>query len=154
MSTDNTEIKDWQDDLAEKDIISTAWQAEFFGPEEKIEDEQELAKFDVHVIYKNTKNFTWYYPQIKAALLADSVKEFVEYHGIVDATDNDIEELKAFFFHYVRFINFEVDLDETAPQVFEATDVNETIGDDDMEEIVDELKEAKMDRFGDKPTLH
>ena len=95
MSTDNTEIKDWQDDLAEKDIISTAWQAEFFGPEEKIEDEQELAKFDVHVIYKNTKNFTWYYPQIKAALLADSVKEFVEYHGIVDATDNDIEELKA-----------------------------------------------------------
>ena len=110
MSTEKLEIKDWEDEQVENDIISTAWQAEWFGPEEKIESEEDLAKYDVHIIYKNSKSFTWYYPQIKAALLSNSVKEFVEFNGITDATANDIKELTDFFFHYVRFINFEVDL--------------------------------------------
>jgi hypothetical protein len=159
MSTDNIEIKDWQDEMVEKDIISTAWQAEFFGPEEKVEDEAELDTFNVHVIYKKEKNFTWYYPQIKAALLADAVKEFVEFNGIVDATEDDIEELKAFFFHYLRFVQFDVDLgDVTEPgREFEPEGINEQVGEDDLDDIVEELQEAGMEqKFAEanKPQLH
>lgn len=145
MSTDNLEIKDWQDEMVEKDVISTAWQAEFFGPDEKIDNEEDLAKYDVHVIYKDSKSFTWYYPQIKAALLADAVKEFIEFNGITDATEGDIEELKAFFFHYVRFITFEVDLETEEPTEFEPESVIEEVGDNDLDDIVDELKEAGME---------
>lgn len=155
MSTEKLEIKDWEDEQVENDIISTAWQAEWFGPEEKIESEEELAKYDVHIIYKNSKSFTWYYPQIKAALLSNSVKEFVEFNGITDATANDIKELTDFFFHYVRFINFEVDLESDRPTEFEPEDVLEEVGDDDLDDIVEELQEAGMDsKFKGKPPLH
>jgi len=157
MNTDNIEINDWKEELEEKDIISTAWQAEFFGPDEKIENEEELAEYNVHVIYKNSKSFTWYYPQIKSALLSDAVKEFVEFNGITDATADDIEELKAFFFHYIRFVQFDVDLESDGPTEFEPEGINEEFGDEDLEDIVDELKEAGMeDKFGDanKPQLH
>lgn len=159
MSTDNIEINDWQDEMVEKDIISTAWQAEFFGPEEKVEIEAELDEYNVHVIYKKEKSFTWYYPQIKAALLADAVKEFVEFNGIVDATEDDVEELKAFFFHYLRFVQFDVDLgDGTEPAgEFEPESVNEQVGEDDLDDIVEELQEAGMEeKFAEanKPKLH
>ena len=159
MSTDNIEIKDWQDEMVEKDIISTAWQAEFFGPEEKVEKEEDLAGYNVHVIYKNEKNFTWYYPQIKAALLADAVKEFVEFNGIVDATEDDVEELKAFFFHYLRFVQFDVDLGDgtESPGEFEPEYINEQVGEDDLDDIVEELQEAGMaEKFAEanKPKLH
>ena len=158
MSTDKLEIKDWEDELAEKDIISTAWEAEFFGPEEKIEKEEDLDEYNVHVIYKKAKNFTWYYPQIKAALMSDAVKEFVEFNGITDATDDDVEELKAFFFHYLRFVQFDVDLGDTNPTgEFEPEGINEEVGEDDLDDIVEELQEAGMEtKFSEanKPKLH
>lgn len=159
MSTDNIEIKDWQDEMVEKDIISTAWQAEFFGPEEKVENEEDLAEYNVHIIYKKEKSFTWYYPQIKSALLADAVKEFVEFNGIADATEDDVEELKAFFFHYLRFVQFDVDLgDGTEPTgEFEPEHINEQVGEDDLDDIVEELQEAGMEqKFAEanKPQLH
>jgi hypothetical protein len=85
------------------------------------------------------------------------VKEFVEFNGITDATADDIEELKAFFFHYIRFVQFDVDLESDGPTEFEPEGINEEFGDEDLEDIVDELKEAGMeDKFGDanKPQLH
>jgi hypothetical protein len=156
MNTDKLEIKDWED-LEEKDIISTAWEAEFFGPDEKIENEQDLAEYNIHVIYKKSKSFTWYYPQIKAALLADAVKEFIEFNGITDATADDVEELKTFFFHYLRFVQFDVDLESDGPTEFEPEDINEQVGEDDLDDIVEELEEAGMEeKFGEanKPKLH
>jgi hypothetical protein len=156
MNTDKLEFKDW-DDLAEKDIISTAWEAEFFGPDEKIENEEDLAEYNVHVIYKKSKSFTWHYPQIKAALLADAVKEFVEFNGITDATDGDVEELRTFFFHYLRFVQFDVDLETEEPTEFEPESINEQVGEDDLDDIVEELQEAGMEeKFGEanKPKLH
>ena len=156
MNTDKLEIKDWED-LEEKDIISTAWEAEFFGPDEKIENEQDLAEYNIHVIYKKSKSFTWYYPQIKAALLADAVKEFIEFNGITDATAYDVEELKTFFFHYLRFVQFDVDLESDGPTEFEPESINEQVGEDDLDDIVEELQEAGMEeKFGEanKPKLH
>jgi hypothetical protein len=156
MNIDKLEIKDWED-LEEKDIISTAWEAEFFGPDEKIENEQALAEYNIHVIYKKSKSFTWYYPQIKAALLADAVKEFIEFNGITDATADDVEELKTFFFHYLRFVQFDVDLESDGPTEFEPEDINEQVGEDDLDDIVEELQEAGMEeKFGEanKPKLH
>ena len=85
------------------------------------------------------------------------MKEFVEFNGITDATADDVEELKAFFFHYIRFVQFDVDLESNGPTEFEPEGINEQVGDEDLDDIVDELKEAGMeDKFGDanKPLLH
>lgn len=157
MSTDNLEIEDWKEEPDQEQPISTAWAAEWFGPEEEVENEADLDKFDMHVIYKGTKHFTWYFPQVKAALMQDAVKEFIEYNGITDATADDVKELKDFFFHYVRFMTFDIALEgeDLPPAVFEPEDIAEALGDEDIEDVVDELKEAKMDRYGtDKPQLH
>jgi len=154
MSNEEISITDWeeQDDATG---TSTAWAAEWFGPEEKIEDEAELAKIGVHVIYKNEQHFTWYFPQVKAALTSGKIKEFIELNSITDATDADVQELKDFFFHFVRFVTFEIDVEDQGSQTFEPENVIEALGDEDIEDITEELTEAGMDRFGDdKPTLH
>lgn len=155
MANEIATITDDQED----EPLSTAWSAEWFGPEEKIEDEEELAKVGVHVIYKDEKHFTWYYPQVHAALTEDKIREFVEYNGITDATDADIEELKAFFYHWIRFIMFDIDTNEHEGHVFEPEDINEIMGDDDVNDLTEELEKAGMkkkyeDLMNTKPTLH
>lgn len=132
---------DWNPDF--DDGQTTVWAAEWFGPEEKIENEADLAEIGVHVIHNGDRHFTWYYPQIHAALMADSVREFIEYEGITGASDADVEELKAFFFHWIRFVMFEVDL-ETTPREFEPEGINELMGDEDVSEITQELERAGM----------
>jgi len=155
MNNDNITIEDWKEEADDVGGLSTAWAAEWFGPEEKIEDPEELAKVGVHVIYKNEKHFTWFFPQVKSVLLDNKVREFIEYNGITDATDDDVQELKDFFFHFIRFVTFEVDPEADGHKTFEPENVAEALGDEDLEDIEDELEDAGMDQFGDdKPTLH
>jgi len=123
--------------------MSTAWKAEWYGPEEEL-DAESLREVCVHVIYKDTKEFYWYYPQVKAVLEAGSVKEFLEFQDITDASANDVEELKAFFFHFVRFITFDITLPETTPQTFEPEEFSESMGDEDKSAIMKEFEQSGM----------
>jgi hypothetical protein len=132
---------EWNPDF--DDGQSTIWAAEWFGPEEKIEDEAELSKLGVHVIYDGKQHYTWYYPQVHAALTQDKVREFIEYEGITGVSDEDVEELKAFFYHWIRFTMFEVDV-EQGPREFVPEGINEVLGDEDVSEITVELERAGM----------
>lgn len=143
--TDN--IDNWNPDF--DDGKPTVWAAEWFGPEEKIEDEAELAKVGVHVIYNGDQHYTWFYPQVHAALTQDKVREFIEYEGITGVSDADVEELKAFFFHWVRFVMFEITMDEQ-PREFVPEGINEALGDDDIDTLADELEKAGMKKKFDE----
>jgi hypothetical protein len=138
--TDKIEITDWAE---EEDVSgSTAWAAEWFSPDEKIEDETELSKVGVHVIYKNEKHFTWFYPQIRIVLEEKKVKEFVKFNGIDDASEEDIIELRDFFFHFLQFVNHEVELE--GPTTFEPENIAESMSDADLDDIEEELTNAGM----------
>lgn len=148
---------DWNPDF--DDGKPTVWAAEWFGPEEKIEDESELAEIGVHVIYNGTQHYTWFYPQVHAALTENKVREFIEYEGITGVSDADVEELKAFFFHWVRFVMFEIDIEQEG-KTLEPEEINEYLGDDDVDQISEELERAGMKKkynewletAGDKPS--
>lgn len=136
---------------------SDAWVADWYGPEEKIEDEKELAEYGIEISFRNGPKMSWWYPEIRTAMDTKTVKEFVISKGIVNATQNDIEELEAFFFHYVRFMLFDIEVpDQHGPNEWEVEDVIETIGDDILDEMEKEYTTLgkTLDKDDVKRTLH
>lgn len=132
---------------------STAWSAEFWGPDEKTEDPEVMATFGMVIKYHNGDPQEWFYPEISVAVQNKSVREFAHSKGFTDIGDNDVEELEAFLFHYVRFMRFDV---EVPNQEFEAKDVIETIGDDLLDEFDSEYTQLGQPAVKEdvKRTLH
>lgn len=115
------------------------WSAEWFGPEEKIEDEEALnTTVYVHVKYRGEREFRWYYFQIKSAVEDIGVESFIKEQGITDASSDDVQELTDFLKHWLMFVDCEIDLTQT----LEVDDVNEELGADDFNRIQEEMGEA------------
>jgi hypothetical protein len=132
----------------EEQAQSTAWTAEWWGPEEKTEDPELLKTFGMHISYNGGEEQTWWYPEVRIAVETRTVKEFAYSKGFKDLPLNDLEELEAFLFHYVRFMTFDVEVpnqEEVAPAVWEPEGITEKLGDDDLEVFQKEYKETGGD---------
>lgn len=132
---------------------STAWAAEFWGPEEKTEDPAVMATFGMIISYHGGETQEWFYPEISVAVETKTVRQFAYSKGFTEIGDNDIEELEAFLFHYVRFMRFDVEMPN---QEFEAEGTVETIGDDLLDEMDGEFAQLGQPTIKDdvKRTLH
>jgi hypothetical protein len=144
----------------EQQAPSTAWSAEWWGPEEKTEDPELLKTYGMHISYNEGEEHTWWYPEIRVAVETQTVKEFAYSKGFRELPKNDLDELEAFLFHYVRFMTFDVEVpnqDETAPAVWEPEGITEKLGDNDLEVFQKEYKETGGDLNIDdvkRHTLH
>lgn len=127
----------------QEQAASTAWSAEWWGPEEKTEDPALLSTFGVHISYNGGTEHTWWYPEIRIAVETQTVKEFAYSKGFLELPQNDLEELEAFLFHYVRFMAFDVEVpnhDDAVPAVWEPEGVTEGLGDEDLEVLQSEYR--------------
>lgn len=148
MTNNDLDINDWNPDWENTETV--AWATEWLAPDEKLtEDELNLAYITMRY-YGNTVG-RWYYTEIKQALDDVGIDKFLENKGVENVSDEDKEELRQFFIHWIEFLKYDSELE------FEFEGVNEEIGEDILSEIDEEY--AKLGQESNlvetiKPTLH
>lgn len=154
MTTKDLEIEDWNPDF--DDEKQSIWSAEWYGPEEPLEEEQLKDEY-LTMTYDSKNTYRWYYTQILECVDKNSVDEFLEEQAIIDVSAEDKTELLDFFKHWIWFVSMDMNKKPQAPSTFEVDNVIENIGEDLLEEIDEDY--AKLGKESDltntiKRTLH
>lgn len=137
MTNKDLTIDDWNPNWDDGEI--PVWATEWALPEDGLTDE-EIEDTYITMMYRGNVVGRWYYTEIKQALGDLGIDKFLEEKNITDATDDDKEELRQFFTHWVEFLKI-----SNEGMAFEPEDINEQIGDDILGEMQDEYTKLGKD---------
>lgn len=128
MTDKNISIDDWNPDWDNNDDVPV-WATEWTLPDDGLTPE-EMETTYITMQYRGNTVGRWYYTEIKQALEDTDINKFLEEKNITDATDDDKEELKQFFTHWIEFLKI-----STEGLAFEPEEINEQIGEDILGEM-------------------
>lgn len=137
MTNKDLTIDDWNPNWDDGEI--PVWATEWTLPEDGLTEEEIEAAY-ITMQYRGNVVGRWYYTEIKQALGDLGIDKFLEEKNITDASDDDKEELRQFFIHWVEFLKI-----ANEGMTFEAETVEEQVGEDILAEMDSEYAKLGKD---------